>query len=95
MKYDTAEIRRVARQVKQSATSIDEIGRGTLQPLTGSIPQELKGLAADALLSEIRDLTSGLQHLATQVSAVGDDLNAFARKLDIADQQAKQQIRSK
>ena len=94
MKHDTAEIRRIARVVKQNAAAIHELESGTLQPLTRAVPQALRGQAADALLTEITELATAMRRLGIDINGIGDELNSFARRLDIADQQAADRIRS-
>ena len=93
MKYDTEEVRRVAQQIKVNAQKIHDLERDALQPIARSIPQELRGRTADALLAEVSELTVAMRRLSIDVSSIGDELNSFARRLDVADQQAADAVK--
>ena len=93
MKYDTEEVRRVAQQIKVNAQKIHDLERDALQPIARSIPYELRGRTADALLAEVSELTVAMRRLSIDVSNIGDELNSFARRLDVADQQAADAVK--
>lgn len=94
MNYDTAEIRRVARQLKGCASTVGSIEQSKLRTVLSMLGSEFKGQAADAATKRIQELSSDLLQLQNGINAIGDELNQFARQLDIADERSKSHIHS-
>jgi len=93
MRYDVLELRRAAAQVKNAANAVgdrDKI-RNTKNLLAGSF----RGEAADALDYELTGLQSDLLQLAGGLSAIYNELIAYARRLEQADKDAMANILKK
>ncbi|MDO5377593.1 MAG: WXG100 family type VII secretion target [Clostridia bacterium] len=94
MEYDTAAIRRVARQVGRAASEIRATATSDVSAVINGLSGHFEGEAADALHEELADLSSDLKRLASGLNSVEKELMDYAARLEEADRQAALFIRN-
>ncbi len=92
MKYDTAEIRAVARRLKSCAASVNSLTTRDMRQLTERVETEFRGEAADALGERLREFRSDVRRIGEGLDTIGAELMAYARRLDLADEESKREI---
>lgn len=94
MEYDTAAIRRVARQVGRAASEIQSTATSDVNAVINGLSGNFEGEAADALHEELVDLGSDLKRLARGLDSIKEELMDYAARLEEADRQAALFIRN-
>lgn len=92
MNYNTAQIRRLAHNIRDASGTVRGLTGGDLRAARSGISASLRGKTADALTGKLGELTDDIVHLANALDHIASDLFAFARRLDEADRQAQQTI---
>lgn len=92
MKYDTAEIRAVARRLKNCASSVSSLSTRELGQLRERMEGDFKGQAASALNERLGELQGDVLKIGEGLETIGAELLAFARRLDLADQASREHI---
>lgn len=92
MKYDTAEIRAVARRLKGCASSVSSLAARDVGQLRERVGARFKGEAADALGERLQGLQVDADRIAGGLESIGSELMALARRLDLLDQASKAHI---
>lgn len=90
--YDTAAIRRAARQVKEAASQLGSIS-SAFSNLASSVPQALQGESGQALEELMTALKSDTSKMSGGLSTISSRLRSFAAYLDRIDQEAAANIR--
>lgn len=83
--YDTAEIRRAARQIRSCAQSVANSAEPKLRSIRGDIPNSFRGKAADALSDRLKDISSDVETISDGLEALYRALMRYADALDEAD----------
>lgn len=94
MEYDTAAIRRVAKQVGGAASEIQSTAASNVNAVINGLSGNFEGEAAEALHEELKDLGSDLSRLAKGLSNIEKELLNYAARLEEADRQAAIFIRN-
>lgn len=91
MDYDTAAIRAAARKLDNIASSIESVRKSKINGVQSAI-NGLKGDTINAIDSASDELSSELISIRKGLAKCADALYDFARRLDEADEKAKQAI---
>lgn len=83
--YDTAEIRRAARQIRDCAQSVANSAEPKLRSIRGEIPNSFRGKAADALSERLEDINSDVNTISSGLEALYRALMRYADALEEAD----------
>ena len=93
-RYNTEEIRAAARNLNNIADQLQTLKSGSMTKIS-SDAKPLQGDMATALQEELEKLGNELLNLNKGVDQVATTLFDFAKRLDIADEQAKAMIQSR
>ena len=93
VEYDTAEIRRSARQVGSAANELDSVA-SELRRLAAEGPDALQGDAGTVLEDLLSKLRSDASKMSGGLLTISNRLQAFAAQLDELDRRAAANIRS-
>lgn len=93
-KYNTEEIRAAAQNLTNTADQLQTLKTGNMTKIS-SDAEPLQGDMATALQERLETLGNELLNLKKGVDQVATTLFDFAKKLDIADEQAKAIIQSR
>lgn len=94
MEYSVSKIRRLARQFDKCSSSVEQVMKDEVRKVMSDLPDGMEGNAADALENRLMDLRSDLSSISGSLDDIASDLRAFARRLEIADQKAKENIQA-
>ena len=92
--YDTYEIRRVARIVRNVAANVQSLRGSNINPTMADLDSGFRGEAADELQNQLSALGDGINSLSSGLSQISSKLLAYAKKLEEIDAEAAQNIRS-
>lgn len=92
MQYDSREIRQMAKEFRKSSYSVHCVGKIGTQQVRNVLGNSFSGSASDALYRKLDQLQDEVQRLGNGLNGIEEDLLAFARDLDRADQKAKSTI---
>lgn len=87
--YNSEKIRILAQRIGRTADAMSDVGNRTLKGVLQEIPDNFRGSAATALENSVDDLISDVRAVTGNLTEIRDALNALARRVEIADQQAK------
>lgn len=93
--YDSAEIRRLARQIQRASNAVAEVNTGALKSVMREMPDNFQGSAATALQESVNELMSDVKAISRSLTALKNSLYGLANRVEYADQQAKALIESK
>ena len=93
-RYNTEEIRAAARNLNNIADQLQTLKSGSMTKIS-SDAKPLQGDMATALQEELEKRGNELLNLKKGVDQVATTLFDFAKRLDIADEQAKAMIQSR
>jgi len=92
---DTEAIRRVARKIGSIATSVQDLSSDDIPAIERSLDGNFEGEAAKALEEVLADLRKDVKGMGNGLKAIQQELLAYARRVDEADEKAAQLIGSK
>lgn len=92
MNYDSASVRRLARNVQNAAGTVRGLTGGDLRSAHNTVTENLRGKTADALTNALDDLGDDVSRLAATLDGIASELFAYAARLEEADRQARQLI---
>lgn len=95
MRHDTAQIRSVARKVQKCADTVSDVNQGEVTALRRRIPGEFQGSAAETLMEKLEELGGDLRKISAGLETISGELMAYARRLELADQESKRVIDQK
>ena len=93
-RYNTEEIRAAARNLDNTADQLQTLKSGSMTKIS-SDARPLQGDMATALQDQLETLGNEILNLKKGVDQIATTLSDFAKKLDIADAQAKAMIQSR
>lgn len=93
MEYDTAAIRRAARNLEKIASTVNSIRRNDLTKVTGAA-DVMTGDTITAIDRSVSSIGEDLNSVRSGLESCADALYAFAKRLDEADEKAKTLVSS-
>jgi len=95
MRYNVLELRQTADLVNKAAEKVRGAGEDSVERVRGGLSGVFRGEAADALDHELSSLRSDLRQLAGGLTAIGNELMDYARRLEKADRDSAAYIKRK
>jgi WXG100 family type VII secretion target len=95
LKYDSEDIRSVARRLKNCASSVSGLSTRDLRQVRERMEAEFKGEAADALNERLSEFQRDVGKIAEGLEAISSELTAYARRVELADAANKANIQSR
>lgn len=92
IEVDTREVRRAAQEIRRVAGSVMELSERNVASMQGDVAEYMEGETADALLEVLNQLSADIQKVATGLFEVQRALEAYAKRIDEADEKAKRMI---
>ena len=83
--YDTGEIRRAARQIRNCADQLEDSAEPKLRRIQSELPESFEGKAADALEERISDISADVKAIGKSLNSLYKALSRYADALDEAD----------
>ena len=80
--YDSAAVRRAARQVLNCAEIIADGAQPKLRNIRGEVDDNIKGKAADALDDRLADIDTDVRSIISGLRSLGNALNSYAAALE-------------
>ena len=80
--YDSAAVRRAARQVRDCADIIVDNAQPKLRNIRGEVDDTIKGKAADALSDRIEDIDSDVRSIVNGLKSLSNALTSYAEALE-------------
>lgn len=91
---DTAKVRKAAREVQRIAETVRALAENQVKQMRTTVQDNLEGKAADALASELADLSGDIQKIAGALNTVQSTLRAYAAAVEEADRQSAANMKS-
>ena len=89
---DTAQIRRIARQVRSVSVAVSDIGQKELTAARDNMDGNFEGAAANALTEALNDLVADVENVRSGLNAIYKELIAYANRIEEADREAARMI---
>lgn len=93
MRYDTSEIRRAAKQIKQCANELNSSTAPVLKRIQQEIPDFFEGDAADALQRKLRFKVEDAKSIHGALCNLSGALICLAVKLEEADRRVSEKMK--
>ena len=93
--YDTAKIRKLAKQVGLVAENVADIRSRTESAVRQEIPDNFTGSAADALSDALSEWSGDVRNISSGLTQLKNTLYALAKRLDEIDAAARAAIGNK
>ena len=93
--YDSVKIRTLAQQISRTAGAVSDVNRESLQNVLKEMPENFRGSAATALQEAVGELMEDVKSVSAHLTGVSQALTELARRVDLADQQAKALIENR
>lgn len=90
--YDTGEIRRAARKIKNCADNLAESAEPKLSRVRREIPDNFQGKAAEALNDRVDDLYKDVQTIGKGLKSLYRALINYAEALEEADRELAEKL---
>ncbi len=92
-KADTDEVRRVIRELKKIAGSVQELSTQDVRQMQNAVEESLEGDAAKALTEVLGELSGDIKTIRSGLTTVQRTLEEYVRRLEKADRDIEQAIR--
>lgn len=80
--FDSAAVRRAAKQVLDCADIVSVNAQPKLKTIRCEIDDSIKGMAADALSERITDIDNDVRSIVNGLRALGNSLTSYAEALE-------------
>ena len=80
--YDSAAVRKAARQVRSCADIIEDGAQPRLRTVRGEIDDNIKGKAAEALSDRLDDIDSDVRAIVNGLKSLSNALTSYAEALE-------------
>lgn len=92
---DSVKIRALAQRISRAASAVAGVKTDSLQRIPGEMPANFRGDAADALTDEVEKLMADVSSVSAGLTALSRELYNLAYRVEQADREAEQAIRTK
>lgn len=82
---DTAEIRRLARQIGSVANEVNNLASNDVRSMKTTVSDELRGETANALQNALSELSGDIEKVSDGLQKVRSSLDAYARRVEEID----------
>lgn len=80
--YDSAAVRRAARQVRSCADIIEDGAQPKLRTVRGEVDDNIKGHAADVLTERLEDIDTDVRSIVNGLKSLSNALTSYAEALE-------------
>ena len=92
MEINYREVRTAARKLSAASSAVRSVAANGLKQIERDSQEYLQGRTAEALQSKIAELRRDIASIANGLSQLSAELNEYARRIQLADQEASNYI---
>ncbi|MBE5801785.1 MAG: hypothetical protein E7319_05790 [Clostridiales bacterium] len=90
---DTAEVRRVADEIKAIAGEVKQLSSTNVNRMKDSVEENLRGETADAIREALNNLSADIKSIGGGLDGIQKALYEYIRRVEAADRAAEEAIR--
>ena len=90
---DTAEVKKVAREIKAIANDVRQLSSGNVSQMKSNVEENLHGETAEAIKQVLDDLAADIKKIGGGLDAVEKALQEYVKRIEEADRKAENVIR--